>query len=744
MEAKLSYNSSNFRVRITLNGQVACDPLFDPHSFFAKAQGKFESLVQAGEITSYYIFQDDFIEFVKALRTAEDPSTMASFDLGYGARLIDLAVKEGRDTAIAQLSRIEAFQADVSLEEFWVNILLAVRSLGHANESLCSKTSIESAYYRWRKNALKTPFPIFIKKNIDPLKKSMSATINRSLKEAYIYVQDPGLFASKEGLKKIYDSAKGFSSKVKGQLPEAEFLNRELMSALKNEAGSGAALGIGLPRVFIISMETARRDSVPANSSQKGALKPKNSFFRIEYARNNLIARISAVSPSLTEPGFKLTAEQLVAEVQKHGIVCGYDQHIPRLLKMIEGKQDIKNQLVAEGREPTGGRRPYLHETYKDGVDEGGEDEDMDMREAQNRNTIDPGQVIAEVRFADGRPGMDVFGNELHITPEDKDYKVRLGSNVERDALGRVVALIHGMPTVIGNLVDVSPVFVHKGDINLSSGNLDFDGAAVIQGNVESGAIISVTDHLTVTGTIGQASVKVGGNLIVKGGVVSTKKGLIQVGGKLVAGFVENSKVIVAGDMIVSQSVMNSDVIVGGKLKIISPKSGMVGGGLISVRDRLITGNLGFDEGRNTVCLIGADFVAERKIAINETRLQRLNDMEEQANKQYQELQSNKSAAKDKVSEFRKKLDRLGLLKRKIERKLKALHKDLTWNKNGLIVVQNIASTNVDLTIGGRSIVLKEEVREVMITYHKIRDGRINPIDFLIDFENKIARDYAS
>ena len=159
---------------------------------------------------------------------------------------------------------------------------------------------------------------------------------------------------------------------------------------------------------------------------------------------------------------------------------------------------------------------------------------DIDMREAQSRHIVDPGDVVAEVRYEDGVTGVDVFGNTLYANHDDDTLKIKPGNNIEKDSLGRFIATIHGMPKVQQRTVEVSPTLVHKGDVNLSSGNLEFEGSAEIRGNIESGANVVVSENLIVTGTIGQASVRCGGNLIVKGGVVSTERGLIQVRGKLV------------------------------------------------------------------------------------------------------------------------------------------------------------------------------------------------------------------
>ncbi len=305
------------------------------------------------------------------------------------------------------------------------------------------------------------------------------------------------------------------------------------------------------------------------------------------------------------------------------------------------------------------------------------------------------------------------------------------------------------MPYIFNNKVDCSPVFIHQGDINLSSGNLEFDGSAEVRGNIESGASVTVTENLIVTGTIGQAFINCHGNLIVKGGIVTSERGLVEVGGRLQAEFVENSRITVGGDMVISQSVINSNVIVGGKLHVTAPRSGVIGGGVISARERVITGSLGFEEGQKTICRIGVDWVFERKITIQKDRLVRVADIEQKETKILNELKKQTSLRQDarKIEQrdkLQKRLDRIGPIRRKIEAKIKLFQSQLTWNRDAILIVNNLLSPNSEINVGNKVIPVGQQLKAVILTYHKLRNGRTNPIEYLSDFENRISGPKAS
>ncbi|SMF14330.1 DUF342 domain-containing protein [Pseudobacteriovorax antillogorgiicola] len=754
MDIKLSYNQSNFRIRLTLQVKHAHDSKNDPHVFLKKTINKLGQLIDDGDIDLYYVFEHQFLHFWSVLKNQTPSDKIVNFDLGFGAKLLSIELGPSSAKALTTIRKIDPPDKDTPYEGFMVNIMSQLKQR-ELDESVAD-LSLRSAYYRWTHQCLKLPFPLFAKKTKTPQSIDVSATINRSLKEAYLYVAHSSFFQDTDGLKELYSKAKSIFKKIQKQLPQASFLGPDIMKEMKEEQFGLAALGAELPKVFLLAIEASQRrpaskSKVKARTVEKihKAKVPKNSLFKIKFLNNDLEARIEAVHPKVKSQTFILSRKDLVAELKNHGIASGYDKHVDQVLSAFDLKHDLKNMVVATGRAPELGSKPYIYETYKDsGLVEQDAHMDIDMRDAQSRVVVDPGDVIAEIRYEDGKPGLDVFGNFIHATQDDPKLKVRPGDNVEKDEHGRFVSLIHGMPSFSHRLVDVSPILIHKGDVNLSSGNLEFDGSAEIKGNIESGATVNVTENLLVTGTIGQASVRCGRNLTVKGGIVSTERGLIQVRGKLVAGFVENSRIITMGDMIVSQSVMNSNIIVGGNLKIVAPKTGILGGGMVSVRNRLITGNLGFDDGKITVCRVGADWKIESKIAINEARLHRMESAEDKESKNFKEAKSKEQrrlARKGRSSdEIKKRLDRIGGIKRKIERRLKNLQTQLTWNRDSIIIVQNLLSSNVDLMVGGKGVMVSEEIKEVMVTYHKIRDGRINPLDFLKDFEDRIGRNLAS
>lgn len=754
METKLNYNGNNFRIRLNHSVNSAKSPEVDPQEFIEKTRKKLSQLEENGEIETFYIFKNQFLTYWKLLKGLPSSDRPLVFDLGFGARFIDIELSEGTAQALATVSKIQPYQGGIRFEELLVNVLKSLEPSGL--DELVSQNSLRSLYFRWSKKILKTPFPLLQKKRLDHQSVDIATTINRKLGEAYLYVGHSSFFQDKESLKVLFGRAKKVFQKVQKNLPTTVFLEKDFIAEITEEVYKLGSLGIDLPRVFLLAVDGGAdlatkaprlRPKAQASGQKAATNQAKNSLLKIKFSENNLEARIVGVAEKLKSAEIKLQKDQLIAELHKWGIRFGFESFLDEFLMAIDLNHDLKGRTIAVGRDPEPGTKAFLYEIYKNtGLTEKDQNVDLDMDQI-NRHVVEEGQVIAELRYEDGQMGCDVFGNQIYPINSDPGNSVKLGENVVINDEGRFVSTIHGMPIVKNNTIQVSQIFIHNGDLNRSSGNVKFDGSAEIKGNVESGAVISVTENLTVTGTVGVCTINCGGNLIVQGGIVTTDSGLIQVKGKLSANFVENSKIIVTGDMFVKKSVLNSTVVVGGILKLASKKS-IVGGGMISVKNRLITSNLGFTDGKRTICRIGTDWKIERRTAIREGRCQRLNVIEEIESKNLHEARAKeqrKLARKGRsADEIKKRVDKIGLLRRKLERSIKNLQSQLNWNRNGIIIVDELLSANVDLTVGGQGVLILEDVKEVIVTYHKIRGTRVNPIRALMEFEERVLKGESS
>lgn len=122
---------------------------------------------------------------------------------------------------------------------------------------------------------------------------------------------------------------------------------------------------------------------------------------------------------------------------------------------------------------------------------------------------VEKGTVLARRKAPiPGKPGRDVFGREI-MPRVPKDVQLRSGPGTELSEDGNaVVAAIDGRPVLAGKTVKVIPSFLHRGDVDTSSGHLRFAGDLQITGQVKDGLKVYAGGKLQVLGVISGAEIQ--------------------------------------------------------------------------------------------------------------------------------------------------------------------------------------------------------------------------------------------
>jgi uncharacterized protein (DUF342 family) len=253
--------------------------------------------------------------------------------------------------------------------------------------------------------------------------------------------------------------------------------------------------------------------------------------------------------------------------------------------------------LVAQGVPVINGTDAQFHSLLPDTgdrsprVDESGT---VDYRELGQFSTVKVGDPLMErIPATAGSPGKNVLG-EVIMPKRGKDYTFAKGikgaapSPRNHDML---VAEIAGQPIPIARGVKVEPTLSVKG-IDLSTGNLEFEGSVNIASDVKSGMKIRVSGDLIIGGTVEAAEIHANGNISIRGGVIghgekanesSTRQDVAHItsGGTITALFVENAR-IEAGDSIIITEVAKQSELIAGNHVIVgregSRKGHIVGG----------------------------------------------------------------------------------------------------------------------------------------------------------------------
>lgn len=149
-----------------------------------------------------------------------------------------------------------------------------------------------------------------------------------------------------------------------------------------------------------------------------------------------------------------------------------------------------------------------------------------------------------------------------------------------------LTASIVGQPVLVKNGVMVEPIYRVK-EVTLATGNIDYDGLVMVEGDVQAGMSIKATGDIHIGGTAEAASLISGGNIVIKGGVIGNlgrkehTGQVVQCQGSFSATFVQQAR-IEAGDSIYIDDVsMQSELIAINQVLVGGKNRGYIVGGLV-------------------------------------------------------------------------------------------------------------------------------------------------------------------
>jgi uncharacterized protein (DUF342 family) len=298
-----------------------------------------------------------------------------------------------------------------------------------------------------------------------------------------------------------------------------------------------------------------------------------------------LKAYVEIIPP--TGGGGECTLEMINQALSEKQVTFGINEdYLKEALK--EKNWGYKN-LVAEGIAPIHGKDakiiykfPLPSERVGPKIDEHGSVDYHDLGLIYN---VKMGQLLVEkIPADDGVPGTSVLGTELPAK-KGKDIRLPRGSNTvaDEDDLN-LYATIDGHVTIVDNKVTVNPVLTISGDIDYSTGDIDFVGNVCINGSVHSGFKVKSGGDIEIRGYIEAAEVTAAGSIMVKGGITGCIKTLVKAE-NIYARFVENSRLDAGRDIIIREAIMQSFVKAGGSIKVKDRKALIVGGTIQAGRE---------------------------------------------------------------------------------------------------------------------------------------------------------------
>ena len=227
---------------------------------------------------------------------------------------------------------------------------------------------------------------------------------------------------------------------------------------------------------------------------------------------------------------------------------------------------------------------------------------------------VEAGQVIGRVvEPTPGVEGRDVLGRPI---PPDglsgQPVNLQLEPSIELDPAGQLVAQIPGVLERRGDSATIRRVMCVDESVDFSTGNIRFDGDVLVRGGVCDCFVVKATGQIEVGGLIEAAILESGGDLVARGGFAGRQRGTAQVGGHLIAHYLNTVSGHVANDLIVEREVINCDLIVHGGVHV---DRGSIIGGRLVVAGVIEAAALGSAAAAETQLVIGYVAVLDDKAA---------------------------------------------------------------------------------------------------------------------------------
>jgi uncharacterized protein (DUF342 family) len=327
---------------------------------------------------------------------------------------------------------------------------------------------------------------------------------------------------------------------------------------------------------------------------------------------NNLVLQFS---PDRTEAMLTIE-ERAYAPYPGHDYVADFlrknnitDTLLENELKgMLEQKIYNTPVCIARGKECRPSKNGEIRYLFTDHSNRPapGPEENVNHRERSPIKTVSRGEPVA--RVIPPVPGEDGFTVTGEIIPAGIPVEKKLpsGRNIAPDPADNnlLIAQANGSVNVMSETrIDIDPVLNIQGNVDYSTGNLDFTGSIIVNGDIISGFTVKVTGTIQVKGVIEDAVVYAGGD-IYAAGCAGGEKGSISAGGNIFIKYAENSRISAGMDIYVEEYLMNSDVHADGNIYV-TKKNGMITGGETSAFHAVEANTIGNIDEIKTVVSVG-------------------------------------------------------------------------------------------------------------------------------------------
>lgn len=416
--------------------------------------------------------------------------------------------------------------------------------------------------------------------------------------------------------------------------------------------------------------------------------------------------------------GRELTREMIYEALVAGGIGFGVDTHLADQLAHSD-RRYFTLYLIAQGKPAFNGKNGNIVDNFPRVIERTLEVDEYDQVDYTALNLIhnvDRGQEICRlIKPTEGEPGRSVLDQEIPAKG-GRDVPLPRGKNTEISEDGtQLVASIAGSVDFTGNVFQVKPVLEVPGDVDFSTGNINFLGDVNIRGNVLSGFTVRAMGNVRVEGVVeAGSSVEAGGDLVVVKGILGDGTTIVRSHRSVFSKYIENS-VIYARENLQTDCILNGSIYCDGEVLVCSGRGSIMGGRIWAA-------------GKVTAKAVGAPSECRTAIALGglpctnferETVRKELRELELELEKL--ECQPDNPVKASLLSKLRVKLSAAEMKFKQLEEELAGIKPDEEKEEKGRLEC-GVVYAGTEISFGDEMIRLRHEHRQCVA---KLVNGEI-------------------
>lgn len=331
---------------------------------------------------------------------------------------------------------------------------------------------------------------------------------------------------------------------------------------------------------------------------------PIREICMVSLSFDKMKAMIQIYPPSTG--GRECTREDIESALRMKKVSYGIDDSV--IDKVLNNRQYGFSYVVAQGTPPrqgTDAKIEYFFQTDQKAKPTLREDGTVDYYDLNLVSQCAEGELLAVLTPADlGEIGSNVVGEKLK--PKDVVKLVlKHGPNVEmNEEKTELRSTVQGHVKLIDDKVIVSNI-LELDNVDTSTGNIEYDGAVVVKGNVSNNFSIKAQGNIDVKGVVEGAYLESGGNIVIARGINGMNKGKLVAEGNVISKFLENCTVT-AGGYVETEAIIHSHVQAKTEINVVG-KRATINGGTVCATNLISAKNLGTQMGTPTNVIVGVD-----------------------------------------------------------------------------------------------------------------------------------------